>query len=425
MHICKGSKMSEKDNLSNRFKINKLKDTPAPETQNSPVVSDDILTISEKEFNLIDLQNEYKTALLEKIDSTPTWFEYSKEKQTELVKIFVNNKTAKEKYTISDIDKDIITDKLLETIDGFGEIQSLLDNQNVSAVEINGTSSVYTEINGKYLNTEIKLQKEQLNFILKYISAITGTTELGSINNLQSEKYSITVISKDICPSGTNIKINKIQDINISSMVNNGIITKNISEFIIAAVKDRKNIIISGGTNTYKTSLLTSVLKIIDNNKRIFLLGENPIANLNQEQIASFKLPPNSEHNQEIISYAKKSEPDYIITDLNRFEPEISDMKGKIVTLRANSIDDCLNLLISSYTESGILEKFAKTMALRDYDYIIQLEKDKTGSTKITSIVELSPQKTMTLSAKPILKNIDNKKVTRSRSKKLQKENII
>ncbi len=409
--------MSEKDNLSNRFKINKKKDINAPEETKTLKFSEDIVKTAlnknnetcEEEVNIYDIQDEFKIALFKKIEATPIWFEYTKDKQIELVKNFVNNKIIKDKIIISDIDKDIIIDKLLETINGFGEIQYLLDNQKVSSVEINGTNSVFIEIDGKHLNTEIKLSIEQLNYILKYISFITGDTDFSNINNFQTEKYCITIVGERISSSGININIKKQPNTDISALIEKGIISDNVLKFISSAIEERKNIIISGATNTYKTTFITSFIKNIDANKRIFILEETNQINIQQENLSIFTLAKTPEKYKEISSYIQKSEPDYIITDLNTIKSDFSQMQGKIATIKANNVEDCLKFLISSYTQDGILEKFAKTMALTEYDYIIQLSKDENNSVKISSIIELSPQKTMALSAKPILKTIVNK----------------
>ena len=71
--------------------------------------------------------------------------------------------------------------------------------------------------------------------------------------------------------------------------------------------------------------------------------------------------------------------------------------------MRSDSIENTLKNLICEYINDGLTEKFAKTKALSDIDYIIQMERNSDGSLKLATIVELTPAKTMPLSVKKIM----------------------
>ena len=156
--------MSEKDNISSRFKLKKENKINVSKEKPLKFTDDIINAVSVQEnqpavkpVTSFDIQDSFKIALLEKIETIPVWFEYSEDKHKELVKSFVQNKIAKDRVLISDIDKDLLLDSLLSSISGFGTVQYLLDNSKVDSVTINGTEAVYIEIDGKILDTEIKL----------------------------------------------------------------------------------------------------------------------------------------------------------------------------------------------------------------------------------------------------------------------------
>ena len=180
--------------LSNRFK----KENKTPKTSNKNTEMSD------------SLFDDLKMGLMTKIESVPVWFEYSKSKQKELIRNFVDKKIIFDNITISEQEKDNIVEKLFTSVSDFGPVQYLLDNKKVSSVMINGTQSVYIEINGKILNTDIKLSENQLNFLLKVI--MNDAENYSEINNLKTDKYFITVVNSNLCNSGANLLIKKIKE---------------------------------------------------------------------------------------------------------------------------------------------------------------------------------------------------------------------
>lgn len=419
--------MSEKDNISSRFRLKKENKINVSKEKPLKFTDDIINAVSVQEnqpavkpVTSFDIQDSFKIALLEKIETIPVWFEYSEDKHKELVKSFVQNKIAKDRVLISDIDKDLLLDSLLSSISDFGAVQYLLDNSKVDSVTINGTEAVYIEIDGKILDTEIKLSERELKFIIKYISSVTGINNFDDICNLNYKDYQITIIGSEICFSGENICIRKIRDFNTAELVVKGVLSENILNFLRTAISERKNIVFSGRINTFKTTIIKSLIKDVVPNKRIYVVENRAQINVDKAGLVKFCVGTNNSQFNDLINYIQKSEPDYIITDLNIADSQISPLDGKIISVRAQSVEECLKFLISSYAKSGMLEKYAKTSALNDYDYIIHLERDANGSVKIASIVELSPEKTMAASLKSILKNIEQTNKRKSKKSALQ-----
>ena len=96
-------------------------------------------------------EDEFKKALLDKVDSIPVWFEYTADRQKSLIKSFVEKKIISENLTLSDEQKETLIDKLFTSIMGFGPLDYLIARENVDAVFVNGTNSVHIEIYFKYV----------------------------------------------------------------------------------------------------------------------------------------------------------------------------------------------------------------------------------------------------------------------------------
>ena len=419
--------MNGNKKLSSRFKLGKEEKKIKKDTVKKLqfAVKKDIETTPKNDFkaknneqstvsnvSLSDIEQEFKQALMEKIDSIPVWFEYSQIRQKELIKSFVENKLGLEHIQISSIDKDILLDTLYSSITNFGAVQYLLDNSKVSDVMINGTKSVHIVIGGKVLNTEIKLTEKQLNFLINTLKNISGNSDFNHIQNIRTDKYIIKIIGANVCLNGTNITIKKIKEYDKKSIIKSGMMSAEIFDFLVSAVDMKKNIIISGGINSGKTVLTDVLLKSACAAKRTYLIEQNEQILTDYDMLVKFVTDKESEEYKNLVSEIQKLMPDYVITDLNSVEPNFSDLRGYIATLRANTAEFALKNLISLFMQDGTPEKFAKSKALTNFDYIVQLNRDSNGSVKLTSIVELSPAKTMQLSVKTIAKLADGDYVT-------------
>ena len=382
-------KQNSEQNFSN--KLNKLNEN-------------NIFGIEEVPNNKIE--EDFRKALLEKIDTIPVWFEYSQNRQKELIKNFVEARIASEDIKLEEIDKDILIDNLLSSITNFGAIQELLDKENVQAVIVNGTKSIHIEIDGRILNTESCLNEKQLKFLISSISNMSGIEKFKGINQFAIKNYSISFVSNDICLNGPNITIRKKSVFTPEYLIKKGMFTSEIYEFLISAIDMKKNIVISGGINSGKTTLIDAIISKPLKNKRTFILENNPQINFDSNSVVKFK------NNDGIISYIAKSSPEYLVCDLNYIEPEFIDMNGFITTIRANSTDSAIQVLIGMCVVGGLPAKFAKSKALKNFDYIIQLEKFEDGISRISSIVELTPSKTMQASIKTIAKYADGEFIT-------------
>lgn len=415
--------MLQSSKLSNRFKSTEnddiIKDKPKKfvfsknqiNPQNLSNDLDNEKTIIEEQISErvldIDFEAELKKALLEKIDSIPVWFEYTADKQKELIKSFVENKLSSEAIKLADNEKDDLIEKLFTSIMGFGPLDYLIVQENVDAIFVNGINSVHIEINGKILNTEMKLNEKQINFILSNISSMSGVKFDDSKNiwNCKVNNLVITVIMPNISQSGYNITIRKSCDFDMDKLIQNNMMSKEILDFIVLMINSKKNIVISGDINSGKTTLLDVLVKSTLEDKRAILLENYSSISSDFNTLMKFLIDKHSVDYYLLLSNILKMSSDYILSDLNFVIPELSDVKGNISTLRASSIDNALSKLISSVISAdNISEKYAKAKVLTNIDYIIQLNRMNDGVRRITSVVELTPARTAALSVKFIAK---------------------
>lgn len=415
--------MLQSSKLSNRFKNNEnddiIKEKPKKFVFSKSQINSSTTENNEQEETIIieervpekvldvNIEAELKKSLLEKIDSIPVWFEYTADRQKDLIKSFVENKLSSEAIKLADNEKDDLIEKLFTSIMGFGPLDYLIVQDNVDAIYVNGVNSVHIEINGKILNTEMKLNEKQINFILSNISSMSGVKFDNSKNiwTCRVNNLLITIIMPNISQSGYNITIRKSCDFDMAKLIQNNMISKEIFDFILVMINSKKNIVISGDINSGKSTLLDVLLKSALEDKRVILLENSPSILTEFNTLMKFSIDKHSEDYYLLLSNILKMTPEYIFSDLNCVIPELSDIKGNISTLRASSVEYALSKLISSVISvDNIPEKYAKAKVLTNIDYIIQINRMNDGVRRVTSVVELTPARTAALSVKVIAK---------------------
>lgn len=410
--------MLQSSKLSSRFKnISKEKEQEEVIfSDNSAVETDEI-----SDNYSVSLETEYKKALLQKIETIPVWFDYDEQKQRELICSFVNNKLSSEKKDMSDDSKNELIEKLFSAVMGFGPLDYLVAQENVSAIYVNGLNSVHIEIAGKILNTEMKLNQSQIDFILKNIFNLSETKpDINSyIWHCKLNNILISAILPPVAENGANIIIKKvsISDLDMRTLVDKGMLNKDLFDFLIAVCASKKNIIISGDANSGKTWFVDTLLKTSMQNKRGILLEEYPQMLSQSENLMKFNFASlKSSYDFEVLfSNLLKMNSEYLILDFNNpyyFSACVSGIfenQGAVITLRSSSVDNAITKFMTAYMSEGkYSDKLAKSKFLSTFDYIVQINKCPDGVRRVTSIVELSQARTSALSVKVIAKWEDN-----------------
>ena len=379
--------------------------------QENPYVEADLMN----DYSVSDIEKDFKKDLMVKIDSIPVWFDYTADRQKDLIKSFVDNKLASENITLTLDEKDTLVDKLFTSIMGFGPLDYFIAKDNVDAVYVNGVNSIHIEIGGKVLNTEMSLNEKQLSFIISNISNMAGVKIDNSKNiwNLKVDNLFITLIMPSISQCGFIITIRKVVSCTMNSLLEKNMMSKEMFDFLLAAIDMKKNIIISGDINSGKTVLTDALINSALLNKRVVLFENSPQISAYGKTLMKFVTDRDSVDYSNLVSDVMRMSPENIVVDFNCVVPEFADSNGGIYTLRAISVEGALSKLFAAFaSEEHLSDKFAKTKVYSNFDYIVQLNKCSDGKNRVTSIVELTPARTAALSVKVIAKYVDGNYVT-------------
>ncbi|AXX92200.1 P-type type IV conjugative transfer system ATPase TrbB/VirB11 [Malaciobacter molluscorum LMG 25693] len=170
---------------------------------------------------------------------------------------------------------------------------------------------------------------------------------------------------------------------------------------ILNFISDRKNILISGGTGSGKTSLLNTLMKKIDIEERLVIIQDSPelrSKNKNQTSILVDKKDTGTFTYQDAIDAATRLFPERLIlgeldtrNTLMSLRLNNTGHAGTISTVHANSAEDALYAMnLNIRFERDISDKTITEYISRAIDYIIQIERNKkTNEREIVEILDL------------------------------------
>ncbi len=294
---------------------------------------------------------------------------------------------------------------------GFGPIQPLLDDPDVSEVMVNGPKKVYVEKKGQLIKTGVTFDNNEgvLRVIDRIILPLGRRVDADSptVDARLPDGSRVNAIIPPVAIDGASITIRKFRKdkLSMQQLVDLGSITASMSEFLKACVVSRLNIIVSGGTGSGKTTLLNVLSSLIPENERIVTIEDAAELQLQQEHVVRLETKAASLEGKgqvtirDLVRNSLRMRPDRIIVGecrggetLDMLQAMNTGHDGSLTTLHANTPRDAL-----SRTETMVLMagmdlpiKVIRQQVSAAIDVIVQQTRLKDGSRKVTAITEVA-----------------------------------
>lgn len=307
--------------------------------------------------------------------------------------------------------RDQLFREIMDELLGFGILQPLLDDPEISEVMVNGAKKVYIEKKGKILKTNITFEDDAavMRIIEKIILPLGRRIDPDSptVDARLPDGSRVNAVIPPVAIDGPTITIRKFQKekLSVEDLIRFGSLTPTMAEFIRACVMARLNIVISGGTGSGKTTLLNVLSGFIPEEERIVTIEDAAELKLQQEHVVRLETkPPNIEGKgvvtiRDLVRNALRMRPDRIIVGevrggeaLDMLQAMNTGHDGSLTTLHANSPRDAISRLETMCLMAGmdlpvrvIREQIASAI-----DMIIQQTRLKDGTRKVTSITEIA-----------------------------------
>ncbi len=294
---------------------------------------------------------------------------------------------------------------------GLGPLEDFLADDSITEIMVNLYDDIYYEAHGKLHKSAVTFSSNDavLSVIERIVSPLGRRIDESSpmVDGRLKDGSRVNAIIPPLAIKGPCLTIRKFSKKNLTTedLIGHGSIAPNIVRFLKTAVVNRKNIIISGGTGSGKTTFLNVLSNFIPHSERIVTVEDSAELRLNQPHVVSLETrPPNMENKgavviRDLVKNCLRMRPDRIVVGecrggeaLDMLQAMNTGHDGSLTTVHANSPRDVISRLEvmvmmagMDLPEKAILEQIASAVHV-----IVQQSRFSDGSRKVTHVTEIT-----------------------------------
>ncbi|MGQ0830506.1 MAG: CpaF family protein [Microthrixaceae bacterium] len=317
---------------------------------------------------------------------------------------------AQERAPLSAADKAQLIQDVSDDILGYGPIDRLLKDDEVSEVMVNGPGAVYVERVGRIERTAASFVDEtHLRRIIDKIVSQVGRRideAVPMVDARLPDGSRVNAVIHPLAVGGPFLTIRKFSadPYQIDDLIRFGTLNAHAARFLQACVVGRLNVIVSGGTGTGKTTTLNVLSSFIPSDERIVTVEDAKELQLHQDHVLAMEArPPNIEGKgqvtiRDLVRNCLRMRPDRVVVGecrggeaLDMLQAMNTGHDGSITTIHSNSPRDTLARIETMTLMAGfdlpvraIREQMASAL-----DLIVHLTRLRDGTRRITHITEV------------------------------------
>ncbi len=317
---------------------------------------------------------------------------------------------AQERAPLSAADKAQLIQDVSDDILGYGPIDRLLKDEEVTEVMVNGPESVYVERAGRIEKTNASFVDDThlRRIIDKIVSQVGRRIDEATpmVDARLPDGSRVNAVIHPLAIAGPFLTIRKFskEPFQIDDLIRFGTLNAHSARFLQACVVGRLNVIVSGGTGTGKTTTLNVLSSFIPTDERIVTIEDAKELQLHQDHVLAMEArPPNIEGKglvsiRDLVRNALRMRPDRVVVGecrggeaLDMLQAMNTGHDGSITTIHSNSPRDTLSRIETMTLMSGfdlpiraIREQMASAL-----DLIVHLTRLRDGTRRITHVTEV------------------------------------
>jgi len=303
----------------------------------------------------------------------------------------------------------MLSKEIEDVVFGYGPIQDLLEMPHVNEIMVVGKDHIYIEKEGVISNTGRSFFSEEIvgSIIERIITPVGRRIDRSTplVDARLPDGSRVNAVINPLSLSGPTLTIRKFARIpfTIDDLIERNTLTEATANFLKACVQGRKNLLISGGTGSGKTTTLNVLSNFIDPEERIVTIEDSAELQLPQEHVVRLETrPPNIEGKgaytiRDLVRNALRMRPDRLIVGEVR-GPEALDMlqamntghDGSMTTIHANSPSDTmmrLETMVLTAVEMPV--RAIREQIVAAMDLVVQIARFPDGSRRVTHISEV------------------------------------
>jgi pilus assembly protein CpaF len=303
-----------------------------------------------------------------------------------------------------------VASDLVHDMLGLGPLQSLIDDDTVSDILVNGPNRVFVERGGKVTLSDIRFRDAAHvgNICQRIASSIGRRVDESSpmCDARLADGSRVNIVFTPLALDGPYISIRKFtkRPMDFDRLVAGGSCSKELARVLEIAGHARLNIIISGGTGSGKTTLMNAISRTIDHGERIVTIEDAAELQLQQPHVVRLETrPPSLEGRGEVtqrdlVRNALRMRPDRVIIGEVR-AAEAFDMlqamntghDGSMSTVHANTTRDAISRIenMVQMGNMGLPLRAIRAQIVGAVDMIVQVERHRDGKRRISQVTDV------------------------------------
>ena len=307
-------------------------------------------------------------------------------------------------------DRARLTLEIADDILGYGPIEPLLRDPEVTEIMVNGPDVTYVERGGRlfevdaHFNDEAHLRRTIDKIVGRVGRRVDESTPM--VDARLPDGSRVNAIIPPLAVDGSLLTVRKFsaEPLTIDDLVEYGTMTRGVADFLRACVAGRLNTIVSGGTGAGKTTTLNVLSSFIPEDERIITIEDAAELQMPQQHVLRLESrPANIEGRgevriRELVRNALRMRPDRIVVGevrdaaaLDMLQAMNTGHDGSISTVHANGPRDSLSRLETMVLMAGV---DLPVRAIRDQvssavDLIVHQARFRDGSRRITHVTEV------------------------------------
>ncbi len=321
-----------------------------------------------------------------------------------------NEALAQSDLPISRGERSTMFDRLVADIIGLGPLETLMQDQTVTEVMVNGPHMIVVERNGVLEETNLRFKDDAhvLRIIERIVRPLGRRVDESSpmVDARLPDGSRVNVIVPPLSLIGPCISIRKFarHALTADDLVGKEALTTEMVDFLRACVDGALNIVVSGGTSSGKTTFLNMLSSFIPSKERIITIEDAAELQLQQRHVISLEARPANIEGlgavpiRQLVINSLRMRPDRIVVGECR-GPEALDMlqamntghDGSLTTIHSNGPRDTLTRVETMVLMAGVdlpLRAIREQISAA-FDLVVHLERLPDGTRRVVKIAEV------------------------------------
>ena len=389
----------------------RLRETPQPATGKSTGNGKNATNGERRAVTLDGLRQRVHNQLIEELGPVLYDRQFTEKDLRQHVTTHLRTALANEKsIVISAGERNQLLQQVSDDVLGYGPIEPLLADPEVTEIMVNGPTTVYVERAGRiHLVDAVFVDENHVRRVIDKIVARVGRRideSTPMVDARLPDGSRVNAVVHPLAIGGPFLTIRKFSadPYTVEDLINFGTLDAQSAHFLEACVKGRLNVIVSGGTGTGKTTTLNVLSSFIPHDERIVTVEDAKELQLRQRHVLPMEArPPNIEGQgmvtiRDLVRNALRMRPDRIVVGecrggeaLDMLQAMNTGHDGSLTTVHSNSPRDTLSRIETMTMMAGfdlpiraIREQMASAL-----DLIVHLSRLRDGTRRITHVTEV------------------------------------